>query len=1030
MNNNESMLSTLDHQTISLYSDLAYNNKSYEFECRVVKPSIKKDDFIRLRNNCREKTNYGNWKNIKEQSKSLDISVDDKYRITIEGLDNINKYKKTDSFSDLPNECWYVIEKSRVDVKNIENGKYDSDLDYMSALKDIGCRLNLKEEVEISKSSETFAKVLLSWAELNKTFRLKNRYSYLVDNMYSVDLTAVKSNYNKCKTFKESRLLSTKEKYEVELEYLPNMIGNINESDEKNLLNISSWVDILTTILCTCQNIYKVLPFSILDNVSSEYFHMLSGKKDKYTLSDRYQFKMAPKVVSLTMPRLRLLKDRTNEYFVTPKSDGLRMLGFIHSSGELFLLGSKSTYFEPSGYYFEESYAGCIFDGEFISKTKDDELIAHYLIFDCYFYKKEDIRSKNLEYRRNQVIDILNNKSHNDKLYNNVEFYVVLKKFIPLNEDNFHSSCIQCFNDIKGDIYENDGLIFTPIDKVGGNELYDEKSSGKSRFIQSGKEFQRMLKWKDVNFNSIDFQIKFIDTPSESAGLDNNDELPLQIGNSDKYIMVKYQLCSLHVLYNQSPEPYTFSNFQDYIQLPLAEKKKIKQTFGKPFVKEFIAAYPEDNLAKYVKLPIIDGRVRCFSNNMWSGVPISSGDIVEMIYNKDEQSYNRWFPIRIRQDKDTPNSYKVALDIWKSYYVPVSYDIMTGECPIPSIEDEIDTYYNSNSKGEKMTKEYRNFHRLVVKQNLLEESVLKTDGKKLLDLASGKGGDIPRYLSMNLNVVGVDNSVDNLHNAIDGAYPRLKDIIQERINHPGFKYDSEQIIFLAGDISKDLTEKNTYHSNYYDISQYKNTFKESYSFDTVSIFFAIHYFLNDSQTLHGLLDNIDRNTKIDGYFVGCCYDGKIINDEFVKNNGNDLVYRYSDPIDIKNKGTEVLRIKKNYDTEMFDENNYGNEIKVLVQSINKEHSEYLVNFDFLEKKMNKIGFDLVLSENFEYYTNISHSNFDKINLSDDDRKISFLNRTFIFQRKSIPKSKDDLIHTKWSKESTKLEKNLNEKKSK
>ena len=47
---------------------------------------------------------------------------------------------------------------------------------------------------------------------------------------------------------------------------------------------------------------------------------------------------------------------------------------------------------------------------------------------------------------------------------------------------------------------------------------------------------------------------------------------------------------------------------------------------------------------------------------------------------------------------------------------------------------------------------------------------------------------------------------------------------------------------------------------------------------------------------------------------------------------------------------EIIQIKKQYEGNSFIDdprNAFGYEIKVLVQSIDKEHSEYLVNFELL-----------------------------------------------------------------------------------
>ena len=66
-----------------------------------------------------------------------------------------------------------------------------------------------------------------------------------------------------------------------------------------------------------------------------------------------------------------------------------------------------------------------------------------------------------------------------------------------------------------------------------------------------------------------------------------------------------------------------------------------------------------------------------------------------MIYDVNADIYNRWTPIRVRKDKDTPNSYKTAIDIWKSYYMPVTLDIIKGNTNIPINANPIERIMDS-----------------------------------------------------------------------------------------------------------------------------------------------------------------------------------------------------------------------------------------------------------------------------------------------------------------------------------------------
>ena len=63
---------------------------------------------------------------------------------------------------------------------------------------------------------------------------------------------------------------------------------------------------------------------------------------------------------------------------------------------------------------------------------------------------------------------------------------------------------------------------------------------------------------------------------------------------------------------------------------------------------------------------------------------------------------------------------------------------------------------------------------------------------------------------------------------------------------------------------------------------YKNYGVASEGFDICSIQFAIHYMFENQETLHNFLRNVSEVTKEGGYFIGTCYNGQNIFNEFIK----------------------------------------------------------------------------------------------------------------------------------------------------
>lgn len=957
MNSTLLSISKNDMEHVDVMSKRAFDDTHLEFETRITSLTTS-ENFLNVRELCRKKTCTNNWKCIKEREKTLDIGIG-VYRITIHGLHYIQQYVQDETLKNLPLESWNVIIKKTVD-------------DYKQGhkIKEFGLKLNLKEEISVEKNNPEFAILLSEWENHKKKFRLKNRYSFLIDEMYCIDLTVVKTGASLLleKTLKQSRTLRAPETYEIELEYVPNIIPK-----EKKIFDLKKWENILNDILCSFQETKKVLSVTCLTTTEKEYYSFLSKKTiNNVSKKEKTAYKLSPNVVSLTMDRLKFLKEdekNCKKYFVTPKSDGLRMTGYICETGELFLFGNKSKYFQFTGITFNEECANSIFDGELITKTKTNQDIYHFLIFDCYFVKGKDIRTLDLVKRQHQGETLLEEIVSKEQLLNGIIGKIFVKQFIPLTKETFDNKCQECFENIRNDIYENDGLIFTPKDKVGGDILYKDKT--KTGFIKSGVNFERLLKWKNSKFNSIDFRIEFL----------NIIEKPIKIDND--YVLIKFQRCILKIGDNEKKKlsSYTRNNFLEDIS---TQNKK----YFKRFETIFQPTEPVDEKASCVNLPIIDNKVCCKIGDEWSGSTIHSNDIIEMIYDTEAGAEYNWIPIRVRKDKTEPNFITNALDVWRSIHFPITESMLIGTENIPDIENEV--YYNNRSHTDNSL---RIFHRLGIKDLLFRETLSKSDSKKLLDIGSGKGGDIPRYLEYDATVIGIDNSIDNLHNSKDGAYKRLSD----KVKKDKLRLPADKIIFLAGDGGELFSDSNTFIQNgndsYKALVEENAIFKHPHTFDTASVFFVLHYFFKSKRIFQNFLKNIADNVKIGGYFVGCCYDGNIIHQKLRETQNNTLSFKNSD-------GDIILEINKDYDGDFDDtEKSLGKTINVLVQSINRKHPEYLVNFNFLTKELFKIGFKTVSTYNFEHIYDNNPSYKSKYKLSEGGEKnASFLNRTFIFER--------------------------------
>jgi len=362
--------------------------------------------------------------------------------------------------------------------------------------------------------------------------------------------------------------------------------------------------------------------------------------------------------------------------------------------------------------------------------------------------------------------------------------------------------------------------------------------------------------------------------------------------------------------------------------------------------------------------------------------------------------------------------------------------ITTGE-NIPQYTVESDKYYRrdvSIKRDKSLTINLQNFHNLEIKNNILYNSVsqyLRENGNNnicLLDLATGKGGDIPKWKQHQIkNVVGIDIVKNNIYDKIDGACVRANNYNVQSERRGTFM---PNITFLVGDVGKSIKNGESFRNDNVSHQLWEKLWKtssdangyENKKFDIISIMFAIHYLFKNERMLDALIDNIDNNLKMGGFLIGACFDGQSVFDLLRDQAFNSYVKG-------SKNGSIIWKIKKKYRQNKFDPTNtsLGMGVDVWIGSINQEITEYLVNFDYLVEKLRKKNIELVNSElanEMGLPKNMGSTNFGKVydeiersletmnkgelnykrlksivtNMSEDEKRLSFLSRYFVFRK--------------------------------
>ena len=973
-------------------------------------------------------------------------------RVELNGLHNVQKYCNSNSLNDVSPT---FIQKNYAVVNDKPIFPVNMD--------DYNFRVSYQKEKTIGSYSSFAENIRSSWEENKKTFRYINRVSFVhPDIPVRVDLSIVKDSSSekveykgrtiyKSKpeyTFQSAKVLDNPEKYEIELEILNNRVGAGTDFNNGAKLMVQL-KRAIKYVLSGLQNTNYPISYTNIKEVGTEYLKLVHGKEYNERMRMVPKLFVGPSSATLQILNIAPINEDStipnirSNYTVTEKADGMRKLLFINKTGKIYLIDTNMNVQFTGAQTKNVSLFETLLDGEHILHNKKKEFINLYAAFDVYIVNKKDVRANSFippngtvketiiaKYRLPVLVDIM--KNLNAKSVTGDD-NISPMRFENKNfkADNPDQSIFQCCNTILSQQkqglyeYEIDGLIFTPANFGVGSD----KEGVAGPLIKTTWEYS--FKWKPSEFNTIDF---LVSTKKDVNGVNDVIGNIFQEGtNTNAYDQLsQYKTLILRVGFDERKHGY-INPCADVINdnLPVIEDKDNEETY-KPL--PFYPTNPYDAEASICNVLLQtdqSGNKRLFTEEE---EVFDDGTIVEFRYDLTRENKWRWVPLRVRYDKTAEykkgfrqygNAYHVANNNWYSIHNPITERmIRTGE-DIPDELGDDDVYYNRVS-GASNTEGLRDFHNLFVKKMLI--TGVSNRGDTLIDYAAGKGGDFPKWIASKLSFVfGIDISKDNIENRLDGACARYLNYRKK------FKV-MPHALFVHGNSSSNIRDGTAlYTEKAKQITRavfgdgpkdkanlgagvYRQYGKASDGFNISSCQFALHYFFESKKTLNNFLRNVSECTKINGHFIGGCYNGSAIFDALRgKASGESL--------SILQDGKKIWQITKGYNSESFvdDETSLGYAIDVYQESINKTFREYLVNFDYLNRIMENYGFVMLtqtecaelgipdsvgsfqqlygLMEN-EIRKNAKKKNDygEAVKMSPKEKQISFYNNYFIYKK--------------------------------
>jgi hypothetical protein len=957
----------------------------------------------------------------------MNICLSNDIRFTLEGAGVIQAYCRDNRIRDKPFTA--MLKENINDAEPITLDSYSA-------------RAKLKRELPLAKDDERVVEAIKRWEQLGKHFRMIQRFEFVAPGGLPLrfDISIVRENAGRpARTFQEARVTSLPPHYEAEVELLARRDNTSDEQAMHHVIRGLGW------LLQGRQRSFALVTNQQADVIRDQIAAMFGyggsgGNRNRNrnragpTPTFRYP---APQPATLDRrhiapepePGVPNLRFAPGGYNVTDKADGLRCMLYVSDIGRIFLVDGGGRVY-ATGKETDAANAGTVLDGEWIRRDRKGTVISHYYAFDILAAKGGNmgiadqpfmiagapIGSKAAEGTRLAVMNaavgaLTGAKQLLKGVPASQNLQIGMKRFRAATGDAiFRSGAAAVLEEMDAETtaYNTDGLIFTP--------------NGASLPLGSGT-WAEQLKWKPPHDNTIDFLVVVERERDPKTGAPLATEA---IGNKyreDSGQTVRYKTLRLFVggtrdVAFADPRRTVLGDEALPASLDSGEWREV----------EFRPTEPRDPMASVCYIAINEGStdpaastnaaqsldvaqdlIRC----QLTGDIIQSDMIVEMAYFPERAPGWRWIPMRVRHDKTerwliqqsqpgtrrggTMNADWVANSIWTTIHNPVTRDaISTGtveHCAAPTTATAPSIGRRAPARDLMKVQCMTNFHNDVIKRNMLLRRVV-SKGTTLCDLGMGTGEDIPKWIAGGPSFVfGCDIKADALNSPDYGAYRTLLD----KMIIMGGRDRVPRMIFAQADMARrlitgeaGLTEE--------DRGVLTQVFSGTDGFDVVSSMFSIQYMFSDENTLAGFLGNLADTVKVGGYFVGCAADGDAITRMFAAADGEPVISG-------RDGRAEIWQMTRRYGTAIGNTvppsaAGLGLAVDVDFMANGITYTQYLVSWPYLQTRLAECGLELEASQMFGETWSAAEAAGDVYAMSDAVRRLSFINRWWVFRRTS------------------------------
>lgn len=333
------------------------------------------------------------------------------------------------------------------------------------------------------------------------------------------------------------------------------------------------------------------------------------------------------------------------------------------------------------------------------------------------------------------------------------------------------------------------------------------------------------------------------------------------------------------------------------------------------------------------------------------------GKVVELHFDSESKSFKVY---RVRYDRTRPNGDDIVRSVWVDIMSPISEDTLRGVT----------------------MKALRRYHNMYKKNAL---ALNFKSGNVILDIGSGRGGDLSKWRSVGLKkVYAVEPNTENLEEFKkryeDGDFS--KNLSVEFLNYRAEQWKSIGKVLALNPI-KSIAGS---------------------SIHGITSFFSLTFFFKNEKRLRGLLRTLSL-TPHRGKFVGSVMDGGRVKELLRIKPSDARLEKLVSKTTKKTMNVEYAEEYEAYDADdkvlwsitrkgEFTDSMFGNTIVIDIDDeggMVRDQTEWLVDFDQFKATLKKLGFKLT----YDKFLDVGEE-YDALPVV--SQEFSRLNRTFVFER--------------------------------